>query len=75
MFLTSLLKHLFHTSKEITVMCHVVMLVAMICILLFNHYDSFTGMVPKTLDCVLCIESAYNMALLNTTAETIQCAQ
>lgn len=41
------------------------MLVAMSCILLFNHYDSLTGMVPKTLDCVLYIESMYNMSLLS----------
>lgn len=50
--------------KKLLLCVMTMMHVAVICILLFNH-DSLTGMVPKTLDCVLCIDSMYNMTLLS----------
>lgn len=34
----------------------IMMLVAMSCVLFFNHYDLLTGMVPKTWDCALYTE-------------------
>ena len=62
--------------KKLLLCVMVMMLIAMSCILLFNHYVSLTGMVPRTLDCVLYIESMYTwVGFLNTTTERIQHVQ
>lgn len=52
----------------------IMMLVAMSCILFFNHYDLLTGMVPKTWDFALYTEimRITQICFFNTTAEGVQ---